>query len=97
MLKVIKNKDIKNNSKNILLSLEYLKEEAKRENNFSLYKIIDTACILAKETETLQTGENILNDVDDDLFNAAHLLLKFLKSSPEAKQNFLEMLESEEF
>lgn len=96
MLKLPPNRATKNTSNNILLSLEYLKEEAKRENNFSLYKILDTAYILGRETEIIKTCHDKDQSQDDDLVHAALLILKFLKSSPEAKENFLRVIKSRE-
>ncbi len=96
MLEVTQSTTFENGSNNILLSLEYLKEEARRENNHTLYEILETACILGKETETIKSYSDKYKyeNLDEDLVRTALLLLKFLKSSPETKKNFFKMLEN---
>jgi len=94
MLEVTQSATFENGSNNILLSLEYLKEEARRENNHTLYEILETACILGKETETIKSYSDKYENLDEDLVRTALLLLKFLKSSPETKKNFFKMLEN---
>lgn len=79
---------------NILLSLEYLKEEAKRSDNLTLYEIIETACILGRMNVTKLDACDF-EAGDEDLFRSALFLLKFYKASKIARENVLEILTEE--
>tara|TARA_R110002072_G_scaffold162594_3_gene314608 strand:+ start:348 stop:638 length:291 start_codon:yes stop_codon:yes gene_type:complete len=92
MLEANENTQIKNNTDNILLSLEYLKEEAKRDGDLRLYEILDTACILGKSSRLPLSARQENNGIDRDLFQAAIFLLKFLQSSDKSRETVLEIL-----
>ncbi len=96
MLYTNENTQTQNTASNILLSLEYLKEEAKRENNFELYEVIEIACILGREIEPIDVYENKSLKVNKDSIRAATFLLKFIQASTESKKEFLEILEYKE-
>lgn len=78
-------------SRNILLSLEYLKEEARREGNNLLYEIIQTACVLARMKEN-HVPEGSFQYVNRDLFLAAQFFLKFCSASKNTQRNVMNFL-----
>lgn len=82
-----------NTSNNILLSLEYLKEEAKRENNMHLSEIIDAACFLAQNKQSPISYDKSNVSYSKDIFYSALFFLKFLNAPKDIQAEVLEFLQ----
>lgn len=85
-----------NNFSNILLSLEYLKEEAKRDGYENLYEIIKTASALGHAYSMDPENFNV-ELCEDDTQVMILFLLKFLNSSDQVRQDFFSLIDDDEY
>lgn len=84
------------NNKNILYSLNYLMEEAKRTGNQELYKIIEVAYLLGQRAITNMDDSDFKEEYDEDTLEAAAFLFQYVHASVDVKKDVLALLEEEE-
>ncbi len=88
------------NTKNILYSLGYLREEAKRSGSVELYEIMKAAYLLGETAYLLgqkTTGDDeALGEYDDDTLKAAQFIFNFLKAPLNTQKETLSILEKNE-
>ncbi len=81
------------NSKNILYSLGYLMEEAKRSGHIELYEIMRTAYLLGGKTTN---DIEIMEANNDSTLKAAQFIFDFLSASTDVQKETLSILEKNE-
>ncbi|MGH1455243.1 MAG: hypothetical protein ACRBDI_00520 [Alphaproteobacteria bacterium] len=81
----------KDDIENIIRSLDYLKEEAKRGGFSDLHDIIETASFLGKK-HYFELDEISFEGLNDDMRNAVMFILQFLNSSKDVRGLFLSIV-----
>lgn len=85
-----------NNEANILLSLDYLKMEAKKDGNFDLCVILDIAHQLAEEPS--MGYEELLSRIShkEDMLKASIFVVQFLSASQDMRDKILSAIDLSE-
>lgn len=93
MLNIKEETNIEHTGNNILLSLDYLKREAKREGNSNLSMILETAHQLASNPSiTHEVFSRISRN--DDVLKAAFFIVKFLSVSKKMQEDVISKVAS---